>query len=87
MKAVQLEGEAYEQLIQWSVDDINIFRKIHQLIKDIDRDPFKGLGKPEPLRYALQGYRSRRITQEHRLIYKMAKDEIVIVSMVGHYSN
>lgn len=87
MKMVSFEGEAYEQLIQWTVDDMKIFHKIHQLIKDIDRDPFRGLGKPEPLRYELKGYWSRRITSEHRLIYKMAKDEIVIASMYGHYTS
>ena len=66
---------------------MDIFRKIHQLIKDIDRDPFKGLGKPEPLRYELQGYWSRRINREHRLIYKTLKEEIVITSIFGHYND
>ena len=85
MKAVHFEGAAYEQFVEWASEDFGIFEKIVQLIKDISRDPFKGLGKPEPLRHKYQGYWSRRITQEHRLIYKMADGVIVIASLRGHY--
>jgi toxin YoeB len=59
--------------------------KINQLLKDISRDPFKDLGKPEPLKHALKGYWSRRITQEHRLIYKFEEDIIKVISLKGHY--
>jgi len=85
MKAVHFEGAAYEQLVEWASEDFGVFEKIVQLIKDISRDPFKGLGKPEPLRHKYKGYWSRRITQEHRLIYKMADGVIVIASLRGHY--
>ena len=54
---------------------------------DISRDPFKGLGKPEPLKYKYQGFWSRRITQEHRLIYRMVNDNIIVISLKGHYDD
>lgn len=85
MKPVHFEGTAYEQFVEWASEDFGVFEKIVQLIQDISRDPFKGLGKPEPLRHKYQGYWSRRITQEHRLIYKMADGVIVIASLRGHY--
>lgn len=85
MKPVHFEGTAYEQFVEWASEDFGVFEKIVQLIKDISRDPFKGLGKPEPLRHKYKGYWSRRITQEHRLIYKMADGVIVIASLRGHY--
>ena len=85
MKPVHFEGVAYEQFVEWASEDSGVFEKIVQLIKDISRDPFKGLGKPEPLRHKYKGYWSRRITQEHRLIYKMADGVIVIASLRGHY--
>jgi toxin YoeB len=85
MKRVLFEGEAYQQFIEWSENDFDIFQKIDTLIRDINRDPFKGLGKPEPLKHRYKGYWSRRITLEHRLIYKIGDDAIIIASLHGHY--
>nr|WP_199301770.1 Txe/YoeB family addiction module toxin [Sphaerospermopsis sp. FACHB-1194] len=62
-----------------------VFKKILELIKDIQREPFSGIGKPEPLKYELQGYWSRRITDEHRLVYKVEEDVLIILSCKYHY--
>jgi toxin YoeB len=64
-------GDAWEDYLYWQAADPKIVTIINSLIKDCRRDPFKGLGKPEPLRHALQGWWSRRITGEHRLVYRM----------------
>lgn len=63
---------AREDYLHWRTTDAKIHRWINDLIADIQRDPFKGLGKPEPLKHALQGYSSRRITQEDRLVYRVS---------------
>lgn len=81
MKKVAFEPEAFEQLGQWATED----KKILELIRDIQRDPFAGIGKPEPLKYELQGYWSRRITDEHRLVYKVDEDLLIILSCKYHY--
>ncbi|MCB8750631.1 Txe/YoeB family addiction module toxin [Planktothrix agardhii] len=70
---------------QWAIEDKKIYTKIVTLIKDIQRDPFSGLGKPEALKHDLSGLWSRRITQEHRLVYNVTDEEIVIVSCKFHY--
>jgi toxin YoeB len=85
MKPVFFHGEAYEQFIDWEEESPDIFQKIKILIKDISRDPFKGLGKPEPLRHQYKGYWSRRINGEHRIIYKFENEVITIASLRGHY--
>jgi toxin YoeB len=85
MKSVFFVGEAYEEWVEWSEKDKDLLDKINRLIKDISRSPFKGLGKPEPLKHQYKGYWSRRITDEHRLIYKLEDDIIHILSMKGHY--
>ena len=85
MKKVAFEPEAFEQLGQWATEDKKIFKKILELIRDIQRDPFAGLGKPEPLKYELQGYWSRRITDEHRLVYKVQEDLLIILTCKYHY--
>ncbi|MFN5593583.1 MAG: Txe/YoeB family addiction module toxin, partial [Aphanizomenon sp.] len=65
--------------------DKKVFKKILELIKDIQREPFSGIGKPERLKYELQGYWSRRITDEHRLVYKIEEDLLIILSCKYHY--
>lgn len=80
MKKVAFEPEAFEELGQWGTEDKKVFKKILSLIKDIQRDPFSGTGKPEPIKYELQGYWSRRITDEHRLVYKIQEDILIIIS-------
>ncbi|MEH2121547.1 Txe/YoeB family addiction module toxin [Nostoc sp.] len=85
MKKVAFEPEAFEQLGQWATEDKKIFKKILELIKDIQRDPFAGMGKPEPLKYELQGYWSRRITDEHRLVYKVQEDLLIILTCKYYY--
>ncbi len=85
MKPVLFSGSAYLQFCEWAEMDNDIFLKTQQLIKDISRDTFKGLGKPEPLKHQYKGYWSRRITKEHRLIYKLENDVIVIASVKGYY--
>jgi len=85
MKPVQFEAKAYDDFINWPIANKEIFKKIIDLIKDIDRESYKGLGKPEPLKYDLKGWWSRRITDEHRLVYKIENDIICILSCKGHY--
>jgi toxin YoeB len=85
MKKVAFEPDAFEQLGQWAIEDKKVFKKILELIKDIQREPFSGIGKPEPLKYELQGYWSRRITEEHRLVYKIEEDLLIILSCKYHY--
>lgn len=87
MKSVLFEGDAYEQFVEWAENDSDIFERIDRLLRDISRDPFKGLGKPEPLKHKYKGFWSRRITDEHRLIYRFENDCIKVASLKGHYDD
>ena len=77
--------KSFDDYNYWSQNDKKIFKKIQRLIKDTIRDPFGGIGKPEPLRNNLQGYWSKRITDEHRLVYKVYEDRLIIISCRFHY--
>jgi len=77
--------QAWEDYLYWQETDKKILRRIHDLIKDASRNPFTGLGKPEPLRFALKGYWSRRITDEHRLVYKVDGDSLLLAQLRYHY--
>ena len=77
--------ESWEDYLYWQKTDKRILKKINSLIKDIARNPFSGIGKPEPLKYKYQGYWSLRIDGEHRLIYKVRDDEILIAKCRFHY--
>jgi toxin YoeB len=77
--------EAGEDYLFWQETDKKGVRRIHELIKDTTRNPYTGIGKPEPLRYALSGYWSRRITEEHRMVYKIDKDNLLIAQLRYHY--
>lgn len=79
--------EAWQDYLYWQKLDTKILRRVNELIKVVVRTPFDGKGKPEPLRYELKGFWSRRIDQEHRLIYKIMDDTLVIVSARFHYAN
>ena len=78
-------AESWEEYEQWQRDDKKIIKKINTLIKDIKRDFFNGIGKPEPLKHELQGCWSRRITDEHRFVYEVTDYSIVIISCKYHY--
>lgn len=85
MKVV-FSGRAWEDYLHWQQFDRKILNKINQLIQDISRDdPYEGIGKPEPLKHAFSGYWSRRITDEHRLVYRIANDRIEIAQARYHY--
>ena len=77
--------KAWEDYLYWQHNDLGILEKINALVKDTQRNPFKGIGKPEPLKHELKGYWSRRITGEHRLVYKVTDEQIVIASCNYHY--
>ncbi|RNL82988.1 Txe/YoeB family addiction module toxin [Halostreptopolyspora alba] len=76
---------AREDYVWWQNEDREILKRINALIKDIARNGNEGMGKPEPLRHGFQGYWSRRITDEHRLVHKLAEDEILIAACRYHY--
>ncbi len=82
---IHFTPEAWDHYLYWQENDKTILKKINLLIKDCVRDPFRGLGKPEPLKGNLSGYWSRRIDDEHRLVYKCEKLELVILSCRFHY--
>ena len=75
----------WEDYVSWQSEDKNMLKKINELIKDIQKTSYKGLGKPEPLKYDLAGFWSRRIDREHRLVYQVIGDEILIYSCRYHY--
>lgn len=76
---------AWEDYLYWQKSDTKILRRINLLIREIKRSPFEGIGKLEPLKHALSGYWSRRINEEHRIIYKVAADAILIAQLRYHY--
>ena len=77
--------EAWEDYLFWQETDKKAVKRIHELIKDTTRSPCSGIGKPEPLRFALAGYWSRRITGEHRMVYRIDKDSLQIAQLRYHY--
>ena len=77
--------ESWEDYLYWQKTDKKTLKKINELLKDIARNPFTDLGKPEPLKYKYQGFWSRRINLEHRLIYQVHEDEILIAKCRFHY--
>jgi toxin YoeB len=85
MKSVTLSVSALKQLDEWKRKNPGILKKIIELITDISTNPFTGIGKPEPLKHELKGKWSRRITGEHRLVYEIKDETIVIVSCMYHY--
>ena len=84
MKLSFLE-DAWEDYLYWSQTDKATIRKINQLIKECMREPFSGIGKPEPLKFDMSGCWSRRITSEHRLIYRVEDDVLIIIQCRYHY--
>lgn len=78
---------AWEDYLYWQKVDKKMLEKINELIKVIKRTPFEGIGKPEPLKYDLAGYWSRRIDQEHRLVYQVADGELLIFACRYHYDS
>jgi toxin YoeB len=77
--------ESWEDYLYWLKTDKKILARINELIKGISRSPYTGIGKPEPLKFKYKGFWSRRITEEHRLIYLVKEDELLIVKCRFHY--
>jgi len=76
---------AWVDYLHWQRTDRKILERINRLIKEIQRSPFEGTGKPEPLRHGLSGYWSRRITDEHRIVYKADKDSLHLAQLRYRY--
>jgi len=85
MKRITFSRNSWEDYISWQSEDRKMLKKINELIKDIQRTLYKGLGKPESLKYDLTGYWSRRIDREHRLVYQVIGEEILIYGCRYHY--
>lgn len=77
--------QAWEDYLHWQQTNPKQLRRVNQLVKEICRSPFDGIGKPEPLKHALHGWWSRRIDGEHRIVYKMAGRQLFIAQMRLHY--
>lgn len=84
MKLVFAE-QAWEDYLYWQRTDRKQLERINTLIREIVRTPFSGMGKPEPLQHALTGYWSRRINDEHRIVYRVAGDSLLIAQLRYHY--
>ena len=84
MKIIFAE-RAWEDYLYWQQTDRRLVAKINHLIREIQREPFSGSGKPEPLKHAFQGYWSRRINDEHRIVYKIQGDSLLIAQLRYHY--
>ena len=84
MKLIFAE-DAWEDYLFWQKQDKRMFERINRLIRETLREPFAGAGKPEPLKHALSGYWSRRITDEHRMVYRVEGDALLIAQLRFHY--
>lgn len=77
--------EAWEDYLYWQKQDKRMAERINKLIREVQREPFSGVGKPEPLKHALSGFWSRRSTDEHRMVYRVVNDALEIVQLRFHY--
>lgn len=82
---ITFSSTAWENYLYWQKTDKATLKRINTLIKAIQRDPFSGIGKPEALRHSLTGYWSRRINDEHRIVYKVADNHLYIAQLRYHY--
>lgn len=82
---ISFEDAAWDDYLYWQQTDKAMLRRVNLLIRDIQREPFSGIGKPEPLKFNFSGYWSRRIDDEHRVVYKVTDEEIIIAQLRGHY--
>jgi len=85
MKKIVFESNAFQDFAEWAKLDKKLYQRIVSLIMDTLRQPFTGIGKPEPLKHELKGCWSRRINDEHRLVYKVTDDAIIIIACKYHY--
>lgn len=85
IQKLQWDCDAWEDYCRWQRTDKAILKRINQLIREVLRTPFEGIGKPEPLQGNLSGFWSRRINEEHRLVYLIEEDAVIIISCRGHY--
>lgn len=85
IKRIQWDYEAWEEYCEWQQTNKSMVKRINMLIKDIQRNAFEGIGKPEALKQNLSGFWSRRIDDEHRIVYAVEKDVVIIISCKGHY--
>ncbi len=86
MKNIVFDPDAFDDYCDWAIYNKNIFKRTFEVIRDIRRNPFDGIGKPEALKHNLKGCWSRRITDEHRIVYKIVENgDIFIISVKGHY--
>ncbi len=84
MKLIFSEN-AWEDYLYWQKTDKKLLNRINKLIKETKRQPFEGVGKPEPLKHGLAGYWSRRINDEHRMVYKVTDDALLLAQLRYHY--
>jgi toxin YoeB len=87
MRRLLFMPKAWQDLGWWLKNDMKLVKKIYSLLDNTCKTPFEGLGQPEPLKANFQGYWSRRITLEHRLVYKAENEQIVVHSLYGHYQD
>jgi toxin YoeB len=85
MRNIEFVPEAFKEYLEWVETDRKTALRIGDLIRDILKNPFEGIGKPEALKHQFRGFWSRRITREHRLIYKVTDISIIIISCYSHY--
>ena len=83
-KTISFQGRGWEDFIYWAEHDKKILKRVNQLVKDIERNGHEGIGKPEPLKHDFQGYWSRRIDDEHRLVYRIEGGSIYIAACRFH---
>lgn len=86
-KRILFEGQGWLDYMFWQENDKKILKRINLLIGEIMRNPYQGLGKPETLRHDLQGFWSRRIDQNHRIVYRIVNDHIEIIQCRTHYES
>ena len=87
MTKLTFTENAFEEYLYWQREDKGVLKRINALLKDISRSPFDGIGKPEPLKHDKSGLWSRRITEEHRLVYRVTDGQIEIYQCRGHYDD
>ncbi len=85
MRDIVLNDQALNDLRYWSLTDTRLLKKIFELLVNMQRTPFEGLGKPEALKGDLKGYWSRRINEEHRIVYSVTNTSVIIISFRSHY--